>query len=304
MTGALVGLGTVIGVLMIFSRVRATAPLSISERVALRAGDRRVNTHPGTSLDSLKGLVGVQGLHLLRLIPLTQSNKSLVKLKQSGRSTGNVSSDLSRFRLEQMTWLGLGLIGGTLFGVWGIARGASPVILVVTTTLGGVIAYLSHEKYVSALVKKRTARIDQQFPDIAELLAFSVTAGETPLAALNRVAGMSQGIFAQELETCVRGIRAGETLSSALRAMAERTGSRNVERFTDGLVIAMERGTPLSEVLRAQAADARNQQRQYLVELAGRKDVAMLIPVVFLILPTVIVIALFPAIRGLQVLVP
>jgi tight adherence protein C len=86
--------------------------------------------------------------------------------------------------------------------------------------------------------------------------------------------------------------------------MAGRTGSRNVERFTDGLVVAMERGTPLSEVLRAQAADARSQQRQYLIELAGKKDVAMLIPVVFLVLPTVIVIALFPAIRGLQVLVP
>jgi tight adherence protein C len=304
MTGAFLGLGVAIGLLLIFSRVRATAPLSISERIALRVGSHSSITPSATSLESFKGLFGAQGMHLLRFIPLAQSDKSLKKLKQAGRSTGETASDLAQFRLEQITWLSIGLIGGTAFGVWNIARGVSPIVLVVTIALGGVGAYLAHEKYVSALAKKRTARIDQQFPDIAELLAFSVTAGETPLAALNRVAGMSQGILSQELHICVREIRAGETLSSALRAMAERTGSRNVERFTDGLVIAMERGTPLSEVLRAQAADARNQQRQYLIELAGKKDVAMLIPVVFLILPTVIVIALFPAIRGLQVLVP
>ena len=304
MMGAFIGLGVAIGLLMIFSRLRATAPLSISERVAMHVGTRSSVTSSDTSLDSLKGLFGSQGLHLSRFVPLVQSDKSLEKLKQAGRSTGNPEVDLSRFRLEQITWLSLGLIGGTVFGAWNITRGASPILLIVTVTLGGLIAYLAHEKYVSALAKKRIARIDQQFPDIAELLAFSVIAGETPLAALNRVANMSQGILSLELHTCVREIRAGETLGSALRAMAERTGSRNVERFTDGLVIAMERGTPLSEVLRAQASDARNQQRQYLVELAGKKDVAMLIPVVFLVLPTVIVIALFPAVRGLQVLVP
>ena len=62
------------------------------------------------------------------------------------------------------------------------------------------------------------------------------------------------------------------------------------------------RSTPLVDVLRAQANDARSTQQQSLMELAGKKDVAMLIPVVFLILPTVVGIALFPGIRGLQAL--
>lgn len=302
--GAFIGLAIASGLLIIFSRIRATSPLSVSERVSMQVHGQISVTAHSTSLDSLKGLFGAQGMHLMRLFPLARSDKSLAKLNQAGRSTGDSAIDLSRFRLEQTSWLGLGLIGGVVFGAWNVSRGASPLVLAVTLLLGSAMAYVAHEKYMSALAKKRTARIDQQFPDLAELLAFSVTAGETPLAALNRVAGMSQGVLSKELHTCVRHIRSGETLSSALRAMAGRTGSRNVERFTDGLVVAMERGTPLSEVLRAQASDTRSQQRQYLIELAGKKDVAMLIPVVFLVLPTVIVIALFPAIRGLQVLVP
>jgi tight adherence protein C len=121
---------------------------------------------------------------------------------------------------------------------------------------------------------------------------------------LTRIAHLGSGDLAHELQTCVAEIKAGSSFTDALQAMSDRTGSRCVERFVSGLVIAIERGTPLSGVLRAQAADTRNEQRQHLIELAGKKDVVMLVPVVFFILPTVIVIALFPAMRGLEVLVP
>ena len=70
------------------------------------------------------------------------------------------------------------------------------------------------------------------------------------------------------------------------------------------MLIALDRGTPIVEVLRAQAADARAVHRRRLMEAAGRKDVAMLVPIVFLILPVVVAIALFPGLQALQVLVP
>ena len=41
-----------------------------------------------------------------------------------------------------------------------------------------------------------------------------------------------------------------------------------------------------------------------LLEIAGRKELLMLVPVVFLILPTVVLVALFPAISSLTVLTP
>jgi len=70
----------------------------------------------------------------------------------------------------------------------------------------------------------------------------------------------------------------------------------------DALVVALERGTPLADVLRSQADDIRGARRRTLLELAGRKDVLMLVPVVFLILPTVVLIALFPAAQALRLL--
>ena len=73
--------------------------------------------------------------------------------------------------------------------------------------------------------------------------------------------------------------------------------------YADGIAVATERGTPMAEVLRAQAADARAGGRRRLLEQAGRKEVLMLVPVVFFILPIVVVIALFPGIHGLQLTV-
>jgi hypothetical protein len=50
-------------------------------------------------------------------------------------------------------------------------------------------------------------------------------------------------------------------------------------RVVDQVTGALERGTPLAEVLRVQAQDARDDAKRDLLEVAGRKEVAMLVPV-------------------------
>jgi tight adherence protein C len=60
------------------------------------------------------------------------------------------------------------------------------------------------------------------------------------------------------------------------------------------MAVAIERGTPLADVLRAQAADVRAMSKRQLLEAGGRKEIAMMIPVVFLVLPITIVFALYP----------
>ncbi len=65
--------------------------------------------------------------------------------------------------------------------------------------------------------------------------------------------------------------------------------------------MAVERGTPLAEVLRAQAQDVRETGRRALMESGGRKEVLMMVPVVFLILPVTVVFAVFPSIATLRI---
>lgn len=199
-------------------------------------------------------------------------------------------------------WGGVGLGIGVLLALWTITRGATPVALVLLPTIGAVIALLLLDRRIAAQAKRRRVRIEQQLPDVAELLAFAVAAGESIVPALHRVCSMVTGDLSDELRVVVSEVATGVPIEVSLRAASDRMGVPSVERFVDGLLISLERGTPLVSVVRAQASDARATQQQSLMEQAGRKDVIMLIPVVFLILPTVVVIALFPGLRGLQAL--
>ena len=88
---------------------------------------------------------------------------------------------------------------------------------------------------------------------------------------------------------------------TASTARADRTGLPPLTRFAEGVAVALERGTPLAEVLRAQAQDVRESGRRALMEAGGKKEVAMLVPVVFLVLPVTVVFAVFPSFATLRI---
>lgn len=286
--GALLGVAAMSGLLIIVGRLRITAPVSLVDRVALHRGIREPRSRDAGPLATFIALLAPR---------ILGSSGGSDRLARAGRLGG-----ISRLRWDQVMWGGLGLGAGLVVAVWTVLTGATGFALVVLPAIGAVLGLLLLDRRIGAQAKRRQARIEEQLPDIAELLAFAVAAGESIVPALHRVSDMASGDLADELRTVVTEASTGIPVEDALRAASDRMGVPAVERFVDGLLISLERGTPLVGVVRAQASDARATQQQALMEKAGKKDVIMLIPVVFLILPTVVVIALFPGLRGLQVL--
>jgi tight adherence protein C len=267
--GALLGLMLSAGVILALQRVRAITRPSLTTRTLASLG---INDASDGFGDPLAMVVG--------LLPFR-------------RATGASPS------VQRLGWAGAGIGVGAMFAAFATSRGDSPLLLVVLPVFGGVVGVLAERQVRSRRASRVRSHVAQQLPGAAELLAFSVAAGESIIPALARVGRATGGELGLALRECVADVRTGETLDFALRHVAATTGSPEVERFVDRITISLERGTPLSDVLRAQAADARAHQRNTLIEVAGRKDVAMLIPVVFLILPTVVLIALFPGLRAL-----
>lgn len=209
--------------------------------------------------------------------------------------------DVEGFRGEQVVWGALGGAVGSALGLLAIlARGASVmpvVLLVVASVLLGVIG---RDQWLSRQARLREQLMLAEFPTVAELLALAVSAGEGATGALDRVCRLSRGELSIELGRCLADARAGANLPTALQGLADRTGLVSLTRFVDGMVIAAERGTPLAEVLRAQAQDVREAGRRAVMEAGGRKEIAMMIPVVFLVLPVTVLFAVFPGFAFLR----
>jgi tight adherence protein C len=213
---------------------------------------------------------------------------------------------VEEFRVEQALYGFGGLFAGLVLAVVSVARGSDlkPVGYLVVAGLLMVVGVVLRDRRLTIEVTRREARILAEFPTIAELLALAVGAGEGPVGALERVTRLSRGELSRELGRALADARAGQPVVAALERMAARASLPAVVRFVDGMAIAVERGTPLADVLRAQATDVREAGRRELLEAGGRKEIAMLVPVVFLVLPVTVIFALFPGFYGLQLAVP
>ena len=212
------------------------------------------------------------------------------------------SADVERFRAEQvMSGAAGALVGLLVTGVVAMAQHRFPVSVLVSMVVVGVLGGIAGRDYLlSRAAARREARMLTEFPTVAELLALAVSAGEGAVGALERVCRLSHGELADELRRCLADARAGANLTTALQGLADRTGLMSLTRFVDGIVVAVERGTPLAEVLRAQAQDVREDGRRTLMEQGGKKEIYMMIPIVFLTLPVTVLFALYPGLSFLH----
>lgn len=204
---------------------------------------------------------------------------------------------VEQFRAEQVVWGVLGTLAGAGLGLPAVTGGSGhlPVPpLVALVVIGGLLGVLGRDQWLSSQVRRREHLMLAEFPTVAELLALSVGAGEGAVGALERVSRTCRGELSAELRRSLADARAGATLVQALEGLARRTSLSSLARFVDGVAVAVERGTPLGDVLRAQAQDVRELTRRRLIEAGGRKEILMMVPVVFFVLPVTVLFAVFP----------
>ncbi|WP_405218036.1 type II secretion system F family protein [Agrococcus sp. Ld7] len=213
----------------------------------------------------------------------------------------SAAESLSNFRGRQLRWCVIGGAAGATIGVAGAMQGGQVVLPAALALLGAMLGAFVIDWLLQRRAKRRLARISSELPSILEFLSLSLAAGEGLQDALRRVGTAGHSALGRELAAVVADAAAGTSLSRALATLADDLGHPGVSRSVDQMRGALERGTPLAQTLQAQALDARDAAKRDLLEAAGRKEISMLVPLVFGLLPTTVAFALWPGIYVLQV---
>ena len=219
------------------------------------------------------------------------------RLRQSGSEMS-----VEAYRSQQL----IAVLGGAMLGVVfdvtiANAQQVPLIAQAVLVVVGGVVGITLRDYLLQRSAKSRIRRLTAELPVVLEFLALSLSAGEGILDAVRRVSHVSGGELSRELARVVTSVNTGLPFGDTLGVLARELELPPFTRCVDQILGALDRGTPLSEVLQAQAQDAREESKRELLELAGKKEVAMLFPLVFLILPITIAFAIFPGIFVLQV---
>ena len=139
--------------------------------------------------------------------------------------------------------------------------------------------------------------IDDELPEVVELLAVAVRAGLTVRLAVEAVGARAHGILASEFARAVRQCERGALLADALAEVPARVGERS-RPLVAALVDADRYGSPLAPALERLAADARDGRRRAAEERARRVPVLLLFPLVLCILPAFGLLTVAPLLAG------
>lgn len=182
--------------------------------------------------------------------------------------------------------------------IMGIIPITKQYLPVITLVLGALLGYYLPD---FILYRKRVARqlhFIEGFPDAMDMLVVCVEAGLGIDAAIARVGEemlLSHPEMSREFQLVSLELRAGKSRDDALRALAERTGVRQVQSLTALLIQAEHFGTSIATALREHAEEMRLMRMQNAKEKAAKLPVKLVFPLMFFIFPALFLVVLGPA---------
>ena len=109
-----------------------------------------------------------------------------------------------------------------------------------------------------------------------------------------------EGPLADELRLTLREQNLGLSLDRALRNMLERCDAPAVRAFVRAVAQGEVLGISLGQIMRELAGDMRTRRRQIVQEKAHKAPIKILFPLLFLILPSIFVVVLFPGLYSIM----
>ncbi len=162
-----------------------------------------------------------------------------------------------------------------------------------------VIGFFFPQLWLQSRINRRQNEIRKAMPDAMDLLTICVEAGLGLEAAMSKVSEKWENELSLAYLRTIREIQLGKLRSDAMRDMADRIGLPEMTSFVAAIIQSEILGVSLAKVLRIQSDQMRVRRRQRAEEQAHSAPVKMILPLAFLIFPSIFIILLTPA--GIQI---
>lgn len=167
----------------------------------------------------------------------------------------------------------------------------------LSMAIGSVCGFLLPECWLSMKIKRRHAEIRRDLPSVIDLLNLCVGSGLDFMLAVDRVVkNFKQCPLTWELSEVWRENRMGSARRDALQHLSRRVNLPELSSFVRTLLQADRMGAPMSEALKIQAEEIRLRRFLQGEEAALKAPIKLLFPLIFFILPAVMVIVAGPII--------
>ncbi|MCZ6592866.1 MAG: type II secretion system F family protein [Alphaproteobacteria bacterium] len=254
----------------------------------------------GGSLRITAPLTGVGGLFeriaqfILPKGAMEPDNALRVKMIQAGYYNTRVIRIYYLMRILLAVGMALGL--AIVMPI--IAADTAIQSVIILAGAAGMMGYFLPVFLLSRRVRKRQLSIREGFPDALDMLLVCVESGLGLDGALARVAdeiGRAHPLLSEQFGFIGRELRVGRDREVALRSMAERIGIDEVTSLVTLLIQTDKLGTSIGDALRAHAYEMRSTRLLRAEEKAMKLPVKLSVPLIFFILPALLLVILAPA---------
>jgi len=210
------------------------------------------------------------------------------------------SSQAKAFRRRSIFFTfatGLALCVFSYFFLFMNPQGVALIIcLLVTSAI--LLIYLNNHQQRRERVEALT--FERELPTYMQLMTVLISSGVSPARSMDVLSRRSTSVSGRQLQSVVNEIKEGKSVVEALDGLSRKYDVLVLRRFVNVLILGIERGSSLTPILIAQVKDARIARKNQILQKAGKAEIALMIPVVFLILPISILFALWPSYQQLE----
>jgi tight adherence protein C len=148
---------------------------------------------------------------------------------------------------------------------------------------------------LSSRITSRQTEIRKAMPDALDLLTICVEAGLGFDSAMSKVSQKWDNQLSLAFARTIKEVQLGKVRREALKDMSDRLGIAEMTSFVAAIIQSEQLGVSMAKILRIQSDQMRMKRRQRAEEEAHKAPVKMIIPMAFLMFPTILIIILTPA---------